>query len=376
MRSGHRGVPTLSRRGFLSGSAAVAVAGLLGACSNSDEEPTDSSGSSTTAAGGATSDAPDGPSSAAASASASGSSGASSSANAEGSFPVTVPGTPGAVTVKSAPQRVFAAGYLRDTDLALALGAPLVGIAKNLNFSNGLAPWQHPDPKVALVDTTSGLPFEKIKSLNPDLILAADDYTLDQDYDTLRKIAPTLCYDQGIGKDDWTTMTTRAAAVLGKPTEAARLIEETKGKISAVQQAHPEFQGKTYTFGPVIAADAIYTTSSAADASVPFFSQLGFSLSPKVQSLPASSTPGRAKISIEQIGLLDADVMILTYASDQVKKEIEGNPLFKQLAAVRRGSYVALDLPVAISFGFPSVLSIPYGLESVVPKLAAAVLAD
>jgi len=360
----------------LSGSTAVAIAGLLAACSNGGDDAAETSDPSTAASSGSTTDASKGSTGAATSASASGPSGASSSASAEGSFPVTVPGTPAAVTVESAPQRVFAAGYLRDTDLALALGAPLVGIAKNLNFSSGLAPWQHPDPKVTLVDTTSGLPFEKIKSLNPDLILAADDYTLDQDYDTLRKIAPTLCYDKGIGKDDWTTMTTRAGAVLGQPDEAAQLIEETKGKISAVQQAHPEFKGKTYTFGPVIATDAIYTTSSAADASVPFFSQLGFSLSPKVQSLPASSTPGRAKISIEQIGLLDADVMILTYASDQVKKEIEGNALFKQLAAVRRGSYVALDLSVAISFGFPSVLSIPYGLETVVPKLAAAVQAD
>ena len=37
---------------------------------------------------------------------------------------VTVPGKEGSLTVKSAPRRVVAAGYLRDTDLALALGLP------------------------------------------------------------------------------------------------------------------------------------------------------------------------------------------------------------------------------------------------------------
>ena len=42
------------------------------------------------------------------------------------------------------------------------------------------------------------------------------------------------------------------------------------------------------------------------------------------------------------------------------------------LAAVRRGSYVALDLAPAVALGFPSVLSIPYALRVTVPKLVAA----
>ena len=46
--------------------------------------------------------------------------------------------------------------------------------------------------------------------------------------------------------------------------------------------------------------------------------------------------------------------------------------MFQRLPAVRRGSYVALDLPVAVALGFPSVTSIRYGLDATVTALAAA----
>jgi iron complex transport system substrate-binding protein len=39
---------------------------------------------------------------------------------------------------------------------------------------------------------------------------------------------------------------------------------------------------------------------------------------------------------------------------------------------VRRGAYIALDMTTAIAIGFPSALSIPYGLNAVTPKLAKA----
>ena len=48
---------------------------------------------------------------------------------ADDSFPVTVTGKEGPVTINSRPKRVVAVGYLRDTGSPLALGAPLAGAA-------------------------------------------------------------------------------------------------------------------------------------------------------------------------------------------------------------------------------------------------------
>jgi iron complex transport system substrate-binding protein len=275
--------------------------------------------------------------------------------------------------VPAAPGRVVACGYLRDTDLALALGANLVGYGENSTFPGGLAPWQKAASAAKGFDTTNGLPLTTIDELRPDLILASDDYNLAKDWSDLGKVAPTLGYLKGVGQDSWQQMTTRAGEALGAKRQAATLISQVERKIAAVRSQHPQFAGKTFTFGPVEGNGTIFTTSSPTDASATFFRQLGFALAPGVTHLPASSTPGRAQISMERLDLLDADVLILAYATTGARRQLEADPLFKGLSAVKRGAYIALDFPTAIALAFPSVLSIPYGLNATVPELAAAV---
>ena len=140
----------------------------------------------------------------------------------------------------------------------------------------------------------------------------------------------------------------------------------------SAKAAHPEFAGKTFTFGPVYGNGQIYTISGTSDPSAGFFGQLGMKLSPTVTTLPPTSTPNRALISPEQLQLLDADVVILSYDTPRTRATFEANPLFASLPAVKRGSYVGLDLGTAVALAFPSVLSIPYALDAVVPKLATA----
>lgn len=329
-----------SRRGFLLGAVGLSAAGVLTACAGNGSPRVDGSAGASTGAG--------------------------------SGFPVTLPGKEGSVTVKAPPTRVLAAGFLRDTDLALALGAPLVGVAGSSAFPTGLAPWQKPTGSVEVFDTTNGLPLEKIAALRPDLILAADDYTLATDAPKLAAIAPTLSYLTGVGRDSWQTMTTRAGTVLGAQAKAQRLIAKTQDAIAAAREKHPALAGKTFTFGPYSGSDSLYTINSDADASAQFFAQLGMRLSPSVTSLPSSSTPRRAQISAERLELLDADVLILAFPSAQVREQLEAQPLFQKLKAVQRGSYVPLDTGTALALAFPSVLSIPYGLDVMVPLLTAA----
>jgi iron complex transport system substrate-binding protein len=269
-------------------------------------------------------------------------------------------------------RRVVAAGYLRDTDLALALGVPLAGAARNASFASGLAPWQRAPAGQTLFGTANGMPFERVAALHPDLIMASDDYTLTKDYASLVKIAPTLSYLQGVGADGWQTMTTRAGTVLGKSGKAATLIASVQDQIAKARAGNAGLAGQTFTFGPVSGMNSVYTINDPADASAAFFGQLGMKLSPKVTRLPASSTPRRARLSVERLGVLDADVVILAYPDAGIRARFERQAVFKQLSAVRRGAYIALDLAAAIAVAFPSVLSIPYGLQVLVPKLAAA----
>jgi iron complex transport system substrate-binding protein len=283
-----------------------------------------------------------------------------------------VPGALGTATLKAPPQRVAAVGYLRDTDLAVALGVDLVVSSRNTIFNNGLAAWVHPKPGAKFLYTNGAPSFEDIAAARPDVILANDDFTLASDYPLLSKIAPTLSYGHGVNRDTWTVMTQRAGDLLGKRALADQLVATVQSKIASTRAAHPELAGKTFTFGPVNSAGQIYTISSTTDPGAGFFAQLGMRLSPTVTTLPQSTTPNRAQISPEQIQLLDADIVIISYDTPKTRATFEANPLFKNLPSVKRGSYLGLDLGTAVALAFPSVLSIPYALDAVAPKLSAA----
>lgn len=68
--------------------------------------------------------------------------------------------------------------------------------------------------------------------------------------------------------------------------------------------------------------------------------------------------------------VLEADVVLMSYVGDDSRALLESNPVFQQLNAVRNGNYIATERPVSAALGFPSVLSIPYGLERTVAAIA------
>ncbi|MGW4793935.1 ABC transporter substrate-binding protein [Nonomuraea sp. NPDC004297] len=298
------------------------------------------------------------------------------SASAGGAFPVSLKGAQGTVELKAAPTRIVSVGQFRDTDAAVALGfVPLATPDVSSFIAGGISPWvtqKLAGAKPELLAITDGLPFEKIAALGPDLILATDHSGLEEDYAALSKIAPTLSTVAGYNRDAWQVTTARIGTALGRKSQAEALVAEVEGAISAAEAANPGFAGKTFTIGPVTAEGVINTINSPTDASALFMSQLGLKLSPKVDSLPKGTFPGRAIVSPELIEAIDADVVILTFNTPQARTRLESNELFKRLPAVRRGSYIALDLPTAIAMGFPTVLSIPYLLQRSVPLIAAA----
>ncbi|MCA1672146.1 MAG: iron-siderophore ABC transporter substrate-binding protein, partial [Actinobacteria bacterium] len=79
-----------------------------------------------------------------------------------------------------------------------------------------------------------------------------------------------------------------------------------------------------------------------------------------------------AQISLEQIGTLDADVLILAYTSDDLRKSLENNPVFQSVPAVKDGRYVPVSLATAFALRQPSVLSISYAIDQLEPGLAKA----
>lgn len=323
------------RRLFLAGAAGVAMLGLQG-CS-----------------GGSTTETP--------------------LATGSAGFPVTVQGKEGTATVSRLPQRVIAVGLQRDADTAVALGVTPIAIPENASFDSLIPPWLEPelnDPQPELMNAENGIPFEKVAGLRPDLILATDSFSLADDYARLAQIAPTVSYLEGPNTDTWQQRTLLIGKALGRDEQAQKIVADTEGRIRQAADAHPAFVGKTVSFTIVVGRE-IYTVLDG-DTSMTFLQQMGLRISPEVAVQPESSTEGRALVSLENVGVLDADVMLITYPAADDRTFLESSQLFQQLDAVKNRAYVPLDFQVAVALGFPTPLSIPYGLDRAVTEVAKA----
>jgi iron complex transport system substrate-binding protein len=77
-------------------------------------------------------------------------------------------------------------------------------------------------------------------------------------------------------------------------------------------------------------------------------------------------------LAICATALREADVILATSPDPGSLRSFERQAPFRAVPAVERGAYVSVDLSTATSIAFPSLLSVPYGLSEIVPKLAGA----
>ncbi|MFD4636953.1 ABC transporter substrate-binding protein [Lentzea sp. NPDC058436] len=307
----------------------------------------------------------------------SGSSGTSpASAPAGNGFPLTVPGAEGEAVIPAKPGKVISVGFMRDLDEAVSLGVNPVATTPSTNFDSGLPPWVEAKlggAKIEQLSYEDNLPFEKIASLGPDLILATDSYSLADDYKNLSAIAPTLSYEKDVAEDTWQTRATRIGSALGRADEAKKIVADVTSKVEAAKKQHEKLlSGKTFTFSLINSDGAIATIILPTDASAAFLSQLGLTLSQKVTSLPQAGPAGRATVAQENTDLLDADLVLFSFRSAEEKAKVEGDRLFQNLPAVKKGAYIPIDVETALSIAFPSTLSIPYALDKIIPQLVQA----
>ncbi|CRK56689.1 Putative ABC transporter, periplasmic iron-siderophore binding protein precursor [Alloactinosynnema sp. L-07] len=293
-----------------------------------------------------------------------------------GGFPLTMEGAEGKTVLTARPQRVVTVGFMRDLDEAVSLGVNPVATTPASNFDSGIPPWVEAKlggAKIEQLEFEDKLPFEKIVALTPDLILATDSYTLADDFANLTALAPTLSYEKDVAEDTWQTRATRVGKALGKSDEAEKAVKAVTAKIEeAKTKNQAALAGKTFTFSLLNGEGAIATVILPTDASAQLLAHLGLKLSDKVTKLPQAGPAGRAVVATENTDLLDADIVMFSFRNAEERAKVEGDRLFQNLPAVKRGAYVALEVETALSMAFPSTLSIPYALDKIVPLLVQA----
>ena len=290
----------------------------------------------------------------------------STGTTAGGAFPVTIKGYLGTATIPAQPQRVVALAN-GDADAAVALGVTPIAMAKDPDTANGLYPWLNgkvDTAKVTMIDTSGGVPLEQIAKLRPDLILATNALDISSSYADLSKIAPTLTRPTKAFDQSWQQTTELIGKALGRSGAVAGVISSVNNQIAAIKARYPKLNGATFSAAWVVAADQILVIKDKTDQAVQFMGQLGMSVVPAI----ANSSSGT--LSPENLGLLNADLMLVTYNDDSLQNTFPHSALFTSIPAVKSGHYLPLSLDAITQLRSPTAAGIPWLLNQLAPGLA------
>jgi len=272
--------------------------------------------------------------------------------------------------------RVVALGW-SDAEMSLALGVQPVAVFDWQGFgaeNNGVGPWAADlfDEAPEIIERgDESLNYEQIELLDPDVILNVRSGNDEQEWERLTEIAPTVYAPEGTDAyaTAWDVQVDVISQALGQGDAGANLAEEVRTQIAAAASDNPEFAGKTITAATKF-GDA-YGAYLPGDGRFDLLAELGFTQAPGVADLESAGFFANA--SVEQVGLLDADV-VLVLPIGFTQAEVDADPLIASLPAVKAGRGIVIDPSSELSgaYSAASVLSIPLVLEQLVPLLKTA----
>lgn len=363
----------VSLRG-LAGLAAVAV--LATACGSDEKAATTTAAADTTAASTADSTADSTATSTDATTS---ETTADTTADSEpagaSTFPVSIENQFGTAEIESKPERVVSIGYT-DGDYILALGVTPVGIRDWYGEQpGGLWPWAAETDAAGAGDIevldAADISAEQIAALEPDVIIAIGSGITKEQYETLTEIAPTVAQTDDYAEygTPWDVTQLTIGKALGLETRAEEIVADTKALIADAAAAHPDWAGKTANFS-VIGNDGAWYAYGDQDSRGRMLTELGFEIPAEILDLAGDLF--YAEGSAEQLGVIDADLLLYTGYTDDDQATIEALPLLAALPAIADGRGVYVDIATGGAMSFATTLSIPYALEAIVPLIESA----
>ena len=296
----------------------------------------------------------------------------------DASFPVTIEHKYGETVIEEQPLRVVSVGYT-EQDAILALGVtPLTVLYWYGDEPFGVWPWAQDELGDAEPTMITGVDsdYETIAALDPDVILGVSSGMTQAIYDTLSAIAPTVA--QSGEYDDfaqpWESATLTIGRALGKEQQAQSMIDDIAARFAEIRTAHPEFAGRTATVA-FVNEDGTMGAYTPGDVRARLLTDLGFVVSDEIQELAGDAF--YANFSTERMDLVDTDVLLWITGDLRAIDAIKADPIRQTLRAVGEGREIFLDqIEVGAAMSFSSVLSLPYFLEYIEPRLVAAVDGD
>ncbi len=289
-------------------------------------------------------------------------------------FPVTVEHKYGSTKIEAEPKKVVTLG-LSDQDAVLALGVRPVGSVDWFKEKPyGKWPWTKElwgSTPPQIVGERDEYNMEKIASLKPDLIVAQYSGMKKEQYDTLSQIAKVVAQPKGHEdyQASWQVMTKQIGKALGKDAESEKLIAGIDARFKAVRDKHPEWKGRTVAVGEPYGGK--YSAFSPRDPKVMFLTEMGFTTSAAYQK--ALGKQNIAELSSERLDVMDADRTVWL-GTPESEKAVKADPLYKKTKVhqEKRDLFLPYNSPdIGAALSFNTVLSIPYAIDEVVPRLEA-----
>lgn len=276
----------------------------------------------------------------------------------------------GSTTIDETPKRIVTLG-VSDADAAIALGTVPVGNTGYSFYETGLGPWTDEavgDAPLTLIDSDSEPNLEQIAELAPDLIVGINAGFDEDVYTKLSDIAPTIARPAGtaaytVSRED---ATSTIATALGVPERGDELNRETTELLNQAKSDHPEFADMTGV--AVLPYDGQYGAFLPGDARGQFLNSLGLE-TPEAITSQDTGESFFVPVSAENIGMLDADV-VLFLGTDENVDVVAENPLFGTLRAARQNNVIATSIDQRGAITYNSVLSIPYAIDTLVPRIS------
>lgn len=225
--------------------------------------------------------------------------------------PITIEHEYGSTNIDSEPQVVvtMASNW---TDSLVALDVPIAAeyVVEGYSGVDNKFEWTpaHESEIIPFFGAES-ISVPQLAAIEPDIILAGYLGSEDQ-YNRLNQVAPVIpVMEKGAVMDSWQDSITTAGEIFGKQDQAQSLMEETEEQVEDFQAAHPNAQGKTFSFGQLTAEGQIGLIADQNDPTTKLMSSLGFILDPKIQEVAQGQT--RVLVSAERTDLLNSDLLVL-----------------------------------------------------------------
>lgn len=313
-----------------------------------------------------------------------GSAGGVSPAAEAGAFPVTVTHAFGSTTITTAPTRIATLGYASQ-DVCIELGVVPVGVPqyelrgfgtslwfnKAVTAMNAVMPSQYRDH--------DEVPYEELKALKPDVILAVNSGISRAEYDRLTEIAPVVAYPGQPFGTDWRTTTTTVGKVIGRPQQAAELIASVEAGIAEAKSSYTDLEGSTFVYlGASQASGADFEVYDKDSNQVRILEDFGVVLSPVMDKVTAEGERKRVEAGTGPIlwesrraGELEADMNVVAVVSN--KQAIVESEILDGLPGAKHNSLVVVQTSDdALALVEASPLGVKWATLTVLPELARA----